>query len=92
MSTAIARETRERGSVAIEPPPLKNRRLNLNLSEQAYADVNVLAKDTRRSITELVRLGLGLVKIALQESRSGNKIIVTTSDGKPIKELVLPGL
>jgi len=68
------------------------RRLNLNLSPQAYADAVDLSEQTSRSLTELVRLGLGLVKIAVEESRKKNKLIVTTEDGRPIKELVLPGL
>lgn len=68
------------------------RRLNLNLSQQAYADAVDLSEQTSRSLTELVRLGLGLVKVAVEESRKKNKLIVTTEEGRPIKELVLPGL
>jgi hypothetical protein len=39
---------------------------------------------------EIIRVGLALAKIAINESRVGNKVVVTTADGKPIKELVLP--
>jgi hypothetical protein len=78
-------DPRQRG----KPVP---RRLNLNLSPQAYADAVKLSEETSRTLTELIRLGLGLVKIAVEESRKRNKLIVTTEDGKPLKELVLPGL
>jgi hypothetical protein len=41
-------------------------------------------------MTELVRLGLGLVKIALEAERNGQRLIVTTAEGQAIKEIVLP--
>ena len=67
------------------------KRLNILVSQSAYSEVTKLSDESRRSITELIRLGLGLVKVVLEEARQGNKILVTTPDGKPIKELVLPG-
>ena len=66
------------------------KRVNFVLSEKAYSELVNLAKTTRRSMTELVRLGLGLVKIAIEAERSGQKLIVTNSQGLPIKEIVLP--
>jgi hypothetical protein len=69
----------------------QGRRVNFVLSERAHADLVALSKETMRSMTELVRLGLGLVKLALEAERSGNKLIVTTTDGQPLKEIVLPG-
>jgi hypothetical protein len=68
------------------------KRINLILPERAYAEVYALSKSTKRSLTELVRLGLGLVKIAREAHTHGQKLIVTTEAGKPIKELVIPGL
>jgi len=41
-------------------------------------------------MTELVRLGLGLVKVALEAQQNGNKLVVTTAEGQPLKEIVLP--
>jgi hypothetical protein len=70
--------------------PLANKRLNLTLSERAHADLAALADERNTSLTELVRLGLGLLKIAHEESRVGNKLIVTTPDGKALKEIALP--
>jgi hypothetical protein len=71
-------------------PTITGKRVNFVLSERAYADLNSLAKQTKRSMTELVRLGLGLVKIAIEAERNGNRFIVTNADGQPIKEVVLP--
>ena len=66
-------------------------RLNVNIPESARAEVDQLVEASGRSITELVRLGLGLARVVLHESRQGHKLVVTTEDGRPIKELVIPG-
>jgi hypothetical protein len=41
-------------------------------------------------MTDVVRLGLGLVKIALEAKKDGNRLVVTNSEGQPLKEIVLP--
>jgi hypothetical protein len=66
------------------------KRVNFILSERAHADLTNLAESTHRSMTEVVRLGLGLVKIALEASRNGHHLVVTNSEGQPLKEIVLP--
>lgn len=66
------------------------KRMSFILSERAHSELVTLARETRRSMTDLVRLGLGLVKIALEAERNGKRLVVTTSDGQPEKELVLP--
>lgn len=75
-------------------PSLKKKinRLNLNLSASARADIDKLATETGNSITELVRLALSLLKVVIEESRKGNKLIITSSDGTPQTQLVIPGL
>jgi hypothetical protein len=70
---------------------LIGKRVNFVLSEKAHSELVSLAKETRRSMTELVRLGLGLVRIAIEAGRDGNRLIVADSTGQPIKEIVLPG-
>jgi hypothetical protein len=71
--------------------PLAGRRVNFVLSEKAHTDLVGLSKYSMRSMTELVRLGLGLVKLALEEQQNGNKLVVTAADGRQLKEIVLPG-
>jgi hypothetical protein len=66
------------------------KRVNFVLSERSHADLLALARETSRSMTDIVRLGLGLVKVALEAERAGNRLVVTDSGGKPLKELVLP--
>jgi hypothetical protein len=80
-------EVNEMASVA---PIVETRRLNINLSEALFDELQALARQTRRSMTELIRLAIGLVKIAIQESGRGNKLVVTSPDGTVLKQLVLP--
>ena len=68
--------------------PIK--RLNIALTEQAYADLDRLSKDTRHSMTELLRLGLGLVTLAWEEKGRRNKLVIADPNLKPLREIVLP--
>lgn len=70
--------------------PATGKRVNFILSEKAHSDLVSLSESTHRSMTEVVRLGLGLVKIALETARNGHKLVVTNSEGLPLKEIVLP--
>ena len=84
---------REKGhSMATTAAVLEKRRLNINLSPAARTEVTRLAEHSSRSITELVRLALSLLKVVMNETERGHKLIVTTEEGKPLKELVIPGL
>ena len=42
-------------------------------------------------MTEIVRLALGLIKVAIREAEQGHKLVVVKSNGEVLKELVLPG-
>ena len=72
-------------------PTLVGKRVNFVLSERAHSELYTLSKKTMRSMTELVRLGLALVKLALEAEEEGNKLVIVSADGKPLKEIVLPG-
>jgi hypothetical protein len=75
----------------LAPSVLTGKRVNFILSEKAHSELAALSKQTMRSMTELVRLGLGLAKIALEAESKGQRLIVTTAEGDPVKEIVLPG-
>jgi len=67
---------------------IERQRLNLNLSNKAYEELRALSEKTALSMTEVVRIGLGLAKIAIEESERGNKLIVTRATGEPLREIV----
>jgi hypothetical protein len=66
------------------------KRVNFILSEKSHSDLAALAESTHRSMTDVVRLGLGLVKIALEANKNGHRLVVTNEEGQPLKEIVLP--
>lgn len=66
------------------------KRLNLNLSDRAYDELSTIAREGRRSMTEVVRLGIGLVRLALEAQRKGQTLAVVTREGQAIREIVLP--
>ena len=70
--------------------PKKQPRLSLNLSESGHKEVSALAEESSRSITELVRLALSLLKVILDERKAGHKLMVVTEDGRQ-KEFIIPG-
>jgi phosphatidylglycerophosphatase A len=65
------------------------RRLNVNLPPDVFKDLQKLSRETNRSLTDIVRTGLGLANLALTEVAKSNKIAITDKDGKAIKEIVL---
>jgi hypothetical protein len=81
---------RESSEISPKDTTTLGKRLNLNLSTSVYRELSNLAVERRSSMTEVVRFALGLVKIAFHEASAGNKLIVTTADGKPLKEIVIP--
>ena len=66
------------------------KRLSLNLSDAVYDELAQLSAERRSSMTEIVRLALGLVRIALTEAAAGNKLVVVSKTGDALKEIVLP--
>lgn len=68
----------------------KSRRLNLILAEAAYNDLAELARARQSTMTEVIRLALGVIKVVLEESAQGNKVVIVKPDGTVPKELILP--
>jgi hypothetical protein len=67
------------------------KRLNLVLSSVVFDDLARLAKERRTTMTEIVRLALGLIKVVVNETTQGHKLVVAKSNGEVLKELILPG-
>jgi hypothetical protein len=66
------------------------RRLNVNLPPNVYAELQRLAAQSNRSLTDIVRTGLSLAQVVLTETADGErKLALTDKEGKAIKEIVL---
>ena len=78
-------------TVAPETPTKTAKRLNFIVSERAHSELAALSQSTHRSMTEIIRLGVGLAKIALEAEEKGQKLVVASSTGEPLREIVIPG-
>jgi hypothetical protein len=66
------------------------KRFNCKLSPKAWETLTKLAEKRDSSMTEVVRLALGITKLIIEETEQGNKLMICKSDGQVIKEVVLP--
>ncbi len=77
----------------LEAPPVvepKTKRVNLNLAAKSYKDLDDLSVKTGRTMTDIVRFGLALAKLYLEEQEKGNKLLIASRNGKPISEIRFP--
>jgi hypothetical protein len=65
------------------------KRLNINLPLSVFAELEGLAKTSGRTMTDIVRTALGLVKVAIEAEQGKNRLAVVNSEGKLLKEIVL---
>jgi CopG-like RHH_1 or ribbon-helix-helix domain, RHH_5 len=81
-------------SAAVAPAPPRSgtaiRRLNVNLSEQVYNELQELAGRTGRTVSDLVRLALAVIRVILTEVGPDQNLYVGTRDGKIKKQIVIP--
>lgn len=80
--------TTKSSNSATEAPEV--RRLNINLPESVFQELQQLSTSTGRSMTDLVRTALGLVNVAYQETNEAHVIAVADKQGKLLKQLVIP--
>lgn len=67
----------------------RSHRLNINLPHESYEQLKTLAEESHRSMTEVIRTGLGLVKIALQAEQQQQSMAVS-DNGQIVKEILIP--
>jgi predicted DNA-binding protein len=67
----------------------KVRRLSINLPDKTFAELERLADESGRTLTEVIRLAIGLAQVAIDEESHDRKLAVIEPNGKLLKELVL---
>ncbi len=65
------------------------KRLNINLPAGTYDALRLLAADSGRSMTEVVRTSLGLAKLAYDEEKNDRVLAVASKDGRLVKQLLI---
>jgi hypothetical protein len=102
MTTAVAMDERrkKRGRVdsdaktsmqsgAKAPATSTVRRLNINLPEKTFNDLERTATKTGRTMTDIVRVGVSVAQVVVEEVSHGRKLAVIDSNGRVLKELIL---
>ncbi|HTL89779.1 MAG TPA: ribbon-helix-helix protein, CopG family [Leptolyngbya sp.] len=83
-------ETASKKSATTKPTTAKSRkRLNLDLSQEAYDLLQELAEDSGKNMAEVLRTGLALYGIAREEKKKGRSMGVVEDD-RVVKEIVIP--
>lgn len=67
----------------------KTRRLNINFPEAKFLELETLAKDSDRTMKDVVRIALELVKLAVNLEAQGHRLAVVDERGKLVKEVIL---
>ena len=65
------------------------RRLSINLPAETYEALQMLALDSGQSMTQVVRNGLGLARLAREELKNSRSLAIVDRDGKVLKEIVV---
>ncbi|HEX4007668.1 MAG TPA: hypothetical protein VHX60_15950 [Acidobacteriaceae bacterium] len=67
----------------------ETRRLNVILPASVAQDLEDMSKSSGKSMTEIVRNALGLVKLAQDVNNKKQKLVIADANDKPLKEIVL---
>jgi hypothetical protein len=65
------------------------RRLSINLPTETYEALQALAEDSGQSMTQVVRSGLGLAKLAREEVRNDRSLAIVDRTGRVLKEIIV---
>ncbi len=66
------------------------RKFNMLLSASAHKEIGAIAADNGVSLAEVVRLGIGLVKLAMEAERSGFRLMTVNADNEAVMEIKMP--
>ena len=64
------------------------KRLNLELTPEAYELLQKLAEESGKNMADVLRTGLALYGISQEESQKGRNLAVVDEDDKVIKQIV----
>jgi len=63
------------------------KRINLNLPEPLYCDLEELAAETGKTMTEIVKAGLGLANLIYRDIGAHERLAIADSTGRVVKEI-----
>jgi 16S rRNA U516 pseudouridylate synthase RsuA-like enzyme len=74
-----------------DTPQREVERLNFNVSPTVAQEVRAMAGEMNISMTQLFRYAFGILKIATLEAKKNRKLVIADEEGRPVREIVLPG-
>lgn len=86
MTTALA--IGEKRRARREAKAANTRRLNINLPARTFEELERLAAESGRSLTEMIRIAIALVQVAVDEESHGRKLAVIDQDERIMKVIV----
>ncbi len=82
-------ETVSKKSAATKSTAKLRKRLNLDLSPEAYDLLQELSEESGKNMAEVLRTGLALYGIAREQKKKGRSLGVVEDD-RVVKEIVIP--
>jgi len=79
-------------SSTTEDTSSKTRRVEVALSERAFQELTELVQQQRSTTAQVIQLGVALVKVLSDANRKGEKLLIVNAGGKPVREIVHPGV
>jgi len=66
------------------------RKFNMLLSASAHKEIEEIAADNGVTLAEVVRLGIGLVKLAMDAERNGYRLMTVNANNEAVMEIKMP--
>jgi hypothetical protein len=75
-------------TVSTSTAPKAKKRLNLDLTPEAYALLQKLSNESGKNMAEVLRTGLALYGIAQEEGQKGRSMAIVDEDDNVVKQIV----
>jgi hypothetical protein len=81
------------GPLALQRSRERNRRLfrraTVRFSDSVYEQLNPLMQERGQSLGDMVRLGLGMLRLAVTTAKEGNRLVIVTPEGEALQEVIV---
>ena len=91
LDTLHAGRDPRRGRQIVQEPKTVHR-VSLGFGEPVFTEITGYANERNTTVAQIIRLSLGLFRTVVREHKNGNSLVVVSSGGKPLREVVLPRL
>ncbi len=65
-------------------------KVSFNLTPRAAETLRRISEESHLSMTEVVRVSLGLMGVVWDELQSNNRLVIAAPDGTHLRDIILP--